>query len=430
MTVRADSATGRPPARLGPDAVQGLLATVEADDDAASAAWPGRPDRRQPVQVLYVPADELSSTTTDDAGSRARDLLERHAPDGPALATATGIPETLADRVRERVDGKLATEPVEDLRVDFEDGYGTRPDDVEDRDARVAAVALAAVLAGRAAPPFCGLRVKSFTDGLARRSVETLDLFLATLLDEHGSLPAGFVVTFPKIVSVGHVAAFVDVLAALEEANGLAAGSLGFEAQVETPASVLDATGTVPLRAIRAAGAGRLRAAHVGVFDYTAALGLPAVGQRLDHPALDFARHVLQVTFAETEVLLADGSTNLRPADDGHDEVVAVWQAHAAHVRHSLANGWVQGWDLDASHLVSRYATVHAHLLDGLDEVVARLAAWRHGTTSGSTMDEPATVRVLERQVRRARACGAATASDLAPLDAIPDGAADPAPPG
>ncbi len=420
MPPDADAtSTGRPDSgrRLGADAVDVLLADVEAADAVAAAAWPGRPTRRQPVQVLYVPADQVTSDTTRAAGDRAAGLLRRHAPDGTLLAAATGIAEGVADAVHERVVHKLATEPVEDLRVDFEDGYGRRADAVEDEHAVATGRALADLLDGDGAPAFCGLRVKSFTDGLARRSVATLDLFLAALLDRAGDLPAGFVVTFPKIVSPDHVATFVEVLAALEDAHDLAPGSLRFEAQVETTASVLDGHGRVALRAIRDAGAGRLVAAHVGIFDYTAALGLPAEEQRLDHPACDFARHLLQVTFADTDVLLSDGSTNVRPADDGEAEVLATWRRHAAHVRHSLAHGYVQGWDLDASHLVSRYATVYGHLLDGLDEVLARLAAWEAGT-SGSTMDEPATIAVLSRRVDRARACGALPS----------DGSTDPGP--
>lgn len=399
--------------RLGTDTVDDLLAGVAEADALAGRRWPGPRADRQPVQVLYVPADDVHAGTVQAAGARARDLVARHAPDGPALADAIGIAPATARAVHERLLVKLVEEPVEDLRVDFEDGYGHHPDDVEDRDARAAATALASALDRPDAPPFCGLRVKSFTDGLARRSVATLEVFLATLLDHHGRLPDGFVVTFPKIVSVDHVTAFVAVLAALEDLQGLPEASLGFEAQVETPASVLGADGRVALRDIQEAGAGRLRAVHFGVFDYTAALGLPAASQRLDHPACDLARHLMQVTFAETGVRLSDGSTNLRPADDGRDEVLATWRRHADHVRHSLAYGFVQGWDLDPSHLVSRYAVVYDHLLDGLDEARARLAAWEDGTgPSGSTMDEPATIRVLQRRVDRAVGCGAIPPSD------------------
>lgn len=394
--------------RLDPDVVAGLLAGVETAEAAYRAAWPGRPERRQPVQVLYVPADRFSTSTPAAVGREASELLHRFAADVPTFADVMGMTSgDLAERVHQRVVTKLDSEPVEDLRIDFEDGYRGHDDATEDTDALAAATALGQAVGDGTAPPFTGLRVKGFGGGQARRSVATLDRFLGALLDTVEGLPDGFVVTFPKIVSVDHVRAFAAVLGALEEAHGLVEGTLGFEAQIETVASVLGPDGRVALRDIRAAGAGRLRAAHFGVFDYTAELGLPPAEQRLDHPACDVARHLLQITFAGTEVGLSDGSINVRPAADTAEEVHRVWRTHALAVRHSLAHGFVQGWDLHPSHLVSRYATVYAHLLDGINGVLERLSAWRAGRPEGGVMDEPATIAALERQVRRALDCGA-----------------------
>ena len=45
------------------------------------------------------------------------------------------LPAVPAD-IAALVEAKLATEPIEDLRIDFEDGYGVRPDDEEDADVR------------------------------------------------------------------------------------------------------------------------------------------------------------------------------------------------------------------------------------------------------------------------------------------------------
>jgi hypothetical protein len=256
-------------------------------------------------------------------------------------------------------------------------------------------------------PPFVGLRVKSFTDGLAHRSVATLDGFLGVLLDAAGALPDGFVVTFPKIVSARHVRAFAGVLAALEDVHGLAAGRLRFEAQIETTPSVLDAEGRVALRAIRAAGGGRLCAAHIGIYDYSAGLGLPPAEQRLDHPACDLARQLLQVTFAGTEVALSDGSTNAVPAEDTTAEVHRVWRRHAADVGHSLRHGFVQGWDLHPAHLVSRYAVVYAGLLADAEDALDRLGRWQRREPGGGVLDEPATIRTLTALVQRGVDCGA-----------------------
>ncbi|MBS3940655.1 MAG: aldolase [Actinobacteria bacterium] len=404
--------------RLGTDDVERLLAGVEQADAEARRAWPGTPQTRQPVQVYYVSADRVGGSTVADAGAVAARLLDAHAGDGPTLLAACGIdglPDDVADRVRDRVGAKLADQPLEDLRVDFEDGYLGRDQATEAADATRTGGAVAELLARDDAPPFVGLRVKSFTDGLARRSVATLDRFLAALLDgTGGALPAGFAVTFPKIVAVAHVAAFVDVLDALETAYGLAAGSLRFEAQIETTPSVLGPDGRVALRDLRDAGAGRMCAAHVGVYDYSAGLGLPPAEQRLDHPALDAARHLLQISFAGSEVRLSDGSTNAVPADDGEAEVRRVWQRHSGDVRHSLRHGFVQGWDLHPSHLVSRYTTVYADLLRDLDDVLDRLAAWHGGSSAAGVMDEPATVRAMLHQVQRAVDCGAIDPSEVA----------------
>ncbi|MDP9343893.1 MAG: HpcH/HpaI aldolase/citrate lyase family protein [Actinomycetota bacterium] len=377
-------------------------------------AYPGDPGGRQPVHTVYVPADRFRATTVAAYGAEALRLLDTHAPDDASFPEAFGVPAALASAVRPRVAEKLRREPVEDLRVDFEDGYGVRPDDEEDRDAARAAATVIALMRGAAAPPFLGLRVKSFADGRHERSVRTLDVFLSTLLEGGPQLPGGFVVTFPKVVATEHVAAFVRVLAALEQALGLEPGVLLFEVQVETPESVIDRHGRVALRAIFEAAEGRLAGAHFGVYDYTAALGLPPSEQRLDHPACDFARHVMQVALAGTGVRLSDGSTNVIPAGEDRDQVVRAWQLHAGHVGHSLRHGFHQGWDLHPAQLPSRYATVYGFLLDGMDQTFERLRAWREEVPApGGVLDEPATVRALLARVRRAVDCGAVTEDEV-----------------
>lgn len=412
------SADGRGPA-LGAEQLDDLLAGVEAADAEVARAWPGPDDARQPVQVLYVPVDQVRADTATAAGAEALRLLRDHAPDGRGLAGACGLEldDELADRVHARVVAKLTHEPVEDLRADAEDGYDpggphARDPDEERAHVTAAAAGMAHGVVDGWAPPFLGLRVRSFADGQARRSVDLLDRYLGTFLDVLAGggvhdLPPGFTITLPKIVAVAHVEAFVRVLAALEATHGLPVGSLRFEAQVETPASVIGPDGEPVLRALRDAADGRLRSVHIGVYDHSAALGLPPSAQRLDHPALDWLRHLVQHTFAGTEVRLSDGSSAVRPADGSTEAVHAVWARHAADVRHSLRHGWGQGWDLHPSHLVSRYATVFADLLVDHDEVVARLAAWEAGEPYGGVLDEPATITALRRQHRRAVDAGA-----------------------
>jgi citrate lyase beta subunit len=395
------------------DEVRDLLTRIGEVATAARDRHPGDRPGRQPLHTLYVPADRSSERTTVEHGEEARRLLETHAPDADSFASAFGIDPGVAALTRARVMTKLEREPVEDLRIDFEDGYGSRRDEEEDRHAVEAARAIDQARRDGVAPPFFGVRVKSFADGMEDRSVRTLDLFVTKLVGSTGKVPAGLVVTFPKVVATEHVALFAETLGRLEAALGLGEGSLRFEVQVETPRSVVDATGAVAAERIVDAAGGRLTAMHFGVFDYTASLGLMPWEQRLDHPANDFARQVVQVALAGTGVRISDGSTNVVPASDGTDDVHAAWRVHAANVRHSLAAGFYQGWDLHPAHLASRYAAVYGWLLPRLDDAVSRVRAWREQAPADGVLDEPATVTSLLRYLRFAVTSGAVEESDM-----------------
>lgn len=391
-----------------------LVAVIEAALDTHADRlrrdpWRGK---RQPAHTVYVPADVVAGDTVTRWGDEALRLLDTHAPTGDDIAAIFGVEPSAAAEVRARVAAKLSVEPIEDLRIDFEDGYGIRDDSEEDRDAQRAA----RLAGGRGMPAFVGLRVKSFADGGHRRAIRTLDGFVTALLDAgDGDVPEGFVITFPKVLAAAHVEVFATLLERLEQALGLPERRLVFEIQIETTESVIDHAGRVTMPALISAAGGRLVGVHFGVFDYTAACGLPPDAQRLDHAACDFARHVMQVTTAGTGIRLSDGSTNRVPADDTDDAVHAVWRGHAALVRHSLAHGYYQGWDMHPAHLVSRFAVLHAFHLAHYDDTVARLAAWaRSGDDrphddgpSGDVQDEPATIAALLGSLRRAIDCGA-----------------------
>jgi citrate lyase beta subunit len=176
---------------------------------------------------------------------------------------------------------------------------------------------------------------------------------------------------------------------------------------------VLGPDGSVAAGRILDAAGGRLAALHFGVFDYTASLGLMPWEQRLDHPANDFARHALQVALAGTGVRISDGSSNVAPASDRTDDVHAAWRVHADHVRHSLSDGFVQGWDLHPAQLASRYAAVYGWLLPHLDDATSRVRAWREGVAAAGVLDEPATVTSLLRYLRFAVSSGAVDEAEV-----------------
>ena len=375
--------------------------------------FPGDRGATQPLETLYVPADRVTSTTTVESGAEALRLLDAHAPDAAAFEAAFGVDPAVAARARARVRSKLERAPVEDLRVDFEDGYGSRPDDEEDRHAEEAARALQTARTDGTAPASFGLRVKSFADGAEARSLRTLDTFVTTLTEAAGGLPGGFVVTFPKVTTPEQVSLFAEALERLEVGLGLGERALRFEVQVETPRSVIGADGMVAAPRILDAADGRLTAMHFGVFDYTASLGLMPWEQRLDHPANDLARQVLQVALAGSGVRLSDGSSNVVPASDRTDDVRAAWRIHAEHVRHSLSAGFYQGWDLHPAQLVSRFAAVYGWLLPHLDDATSRVRAWREGAATAGVLDEPATVSSLLRYLRFVVSSGAVDEAEI-----------------
>src|SRR5258708_4407746 len=64
--------------------------------------------------------------------------LDQYAPEPRILADAIGLDARHAETVHARVRSKLQREAVEDFRIDFEDGYGIRSDEEEDRHAQAA----------------------------------------------------------------------------------------------------------------------------------------------------------------------------------------------------------------------------------------------------------------------------------------------------
>lgn len=376
---------------------------AEADARLA-AAYPGDAAGRQPVHTVYVPADRYHAGTAGEWGAAGLALLDEHAPSPDDVADVWGLDPGLAADVRERVRRKLATEPVEDVRVDLEDGYGTRPDAEEDADAVRAARELAA-----GAPPFCGVRIRSLEAPTRRRGLRTLHLLVEALA---GGLPDGFVLTLPKVTAVEQVSALAGVLDRLERAHGLPSGVLRFEIQVETPQSVLAADGTSPLPRMIAAAGGRCAGMHYGTYDYSASLGIAAAHQSLEHPAADHAKAVMQVAAAGTGVRLSDGSTNVLPVGDGAS-VRAAWRLHGRLVRRSLERGFFQGWDLHPGHLPSRHVACIAFYREGFTQAAARLRAYLDRRDSGF-LDEPATAVALAGYLLRGLECGALDDAEVA----------------
>jgi citrate lyase beta subunit len=380
--------------------------------------------RRQPVHTVYGGAHLFKADTAARLGAAALKALDAHAPDAAGLAAATGLAPAAAARVYARVREKLAREPVEDFRLDFEDGYGNRPDAEEDGHAESAAVEVATGASRGTLPPFIGIRIKNLGDELRERALKTTHLFVDRLLKgTGGAVPANFVVTLPKITAASQVAALASTLDRLEAAHRLAHGSLRMELMVETPYSIFDERGAVSLPSLVRQGQGRVSAAHFGTYDYTASLGITAAHQHMRHPACDFARGVMQVALAGSDVWLSDGATNILPVGSDRDVVHRAWKAHFDDIQHSLVNGFYQGWDLHPAQLVTRYAAVYAFFLGSLDAASERLrnfiARAAQATLVGEVFDDAATGQGLLNFFLRALNCGAVGDDEVGALTGL-----------
>jgi len=399
--------------------------------------YPGESGRRQPVHTVYGGAHLFKSDTTVKLGQLAVRSFETFAPDAATFASALDLPERLAETIHSRVAEKITREAVEDFRIDFEDGYGTRSDDEEDHHTLLAAQEVAKGMDAGTLSPFIGIRIKTLSEELHARAIRTLDLFLTELVGiTKGKLPANFVVTLPKIVSPEQVRALVSIFEEIEPRLRLAPGSLKMEMMVETTQSIVADDGQIALSRLLDAAQGRCTAAHFGTYDYTASCSITAAYQDMLHPACDFARHMMQVAFGGTGVWLSDGATNIMPIAphrgdkltdaqkaENMEVVHRAWKLHYDHCRHSLANAYYQGWDLHPAQLPTRYAAVFTFFLEGLDAASERLHNFvekaAQATLVGDVFDDAATGQGLLNYFLRAINCGAVTEQEALDLTSL-----------
>jgi citrate lyase beta subunit len=407
-----------------------LLDRLRDDDAAHAAGFPGDPVDRQPVHVVYGGAHLFKASTPARLGALALNSIRTFSSGPEDFAAALNIAPALAGPVYSRVIAKLESEPVEDYRLDFEDGYGYRSDAEEDAVAVSAAKQLAAAMKEPLFPPFCGFRVKALSRQARARSIRTFQLFLGSLLDATGGqLPSGFVVTLPKVASPEQVAVFGDLFEQFEARNGLPAGSLRMELMIETVRAIVDREGRFALPELIRAARGRCRGAHLGAYDFSAECNITSQHQSISHPACDFARQVMQVCLGGRGVTLSDSVTSTMPVaihrgehltpgqkDENRRSVRHAWKIHFDDARRSLRNGFYQGWDLHPGQLPTRYAAVYSFFLEELSTASARLRNFvekaAQATVVGSAFDDAATGQGLLNFFLRGLACGAISESE------------------
>jgi citrate lyase beta subunit len=413
-----------------------LFDSLTAANKKLSATYPGDRSARQPIHTVYGGAQLYKAETTQRLGELALSSLESFAPTAAELASGVGFggksgSTWLIDKVFQRVKAKLEREAVEDFRIDFEDGFGARPDAEEDETALRAAGELARAVKQGLTPPFIGIRIKSFSEEWARRGARTLELFVDALLAATGgALPENFVITLPKVTIPEQPQTLVKLLELLEKRHGLSAGALRFELMIETTQAVVGPDGYCPMPALLRACEGRCTGAHLGTYDFTASCNITAAYQAMDHAMCDLAKGMMLLSFAGTGVFLSDGATNVMPVaphrgqsltpeqvTENRAAVHAAWRLSHRHIRHSLEGGFYQGWDLHPAQLPVRYATCYAFFLEGLASAADRLKNFidkaAQATLVGDVFDDAATGQGLLNYFLRALNCGAIDLADI-----------------
>ncbi len=440
------------------EAKESVLNELQIANLAFQKIYPGENSDRQPVHTVYGGANLFKSDTTVKIGQIALKSFKTNAPNFTVLAKVlelTGnetLPSTAADiesltirldkmteenrkqeaawlayTVYNKIAVKLEKEGVEDFRIDFEDGFGNRPDKEEDDTAVNAAMELAKGMKEKTISPFIGIRIKPFTEDLKTRGIRTLDIFITTLLENSGNkIPNNFVVMLPKVTIPEQIEALVKLFEALEKVHQLPANTLKMEMMVEATQAVMDEDGKNPLLRLIRAGKGRCIAAHFGTYDYTASCNITAKYQTMDHPVCDFAHHMTRVALGSTGIMLSDGATNVMPVGPHRGENLTLdqeienrnvvhnaWKLGYGHTMHSLINGFYQGWDLNPAQLPMRYAATYTFFLESYEDAAARLKNFvskaAQATLSGDVFDDAATGQGLLNYFLKALNCGAIT---------------------
>jgi citrate lyase beta subunit len=370
---------------------------------------------RTPVHTFYGGAHLFQEGTFRKLGKVAIDALRAHAESPRTFARLLEVD----DDIYERVEVKLAREPIEDFRIDFEDGYGYRADAEED----VHATASGEALSDSDPPPFIGIRIKPFTPESRSRAERTLRLFLAAVVRRNeGVLPGGFAVTLPKVTSASEVARLADALSGYERQFDLAEGHIRIEIMVETPQAIMSTDGRCAIPGLIEAAAGRCTSLHFGPFDYLSSFGIASADQRLSHPLCDSARHLMQIAAAPYGIRVVDGPTSTLPLGN-RDTVHAAWKLHFGNIRRSFEYGIWQSWDLHPAQLAARYAAVYSFFGVHAEAASARLRNFMDAaavaTAVGSVFDDAATAQGLVNYFGRALDCGAITEADVPVLTGL-----------
>lgn len=415
-----------------PDEFAALLREIPAESAARVVL--------EPPHVVYGGAHLFKADTIAKLGAAARRAFQTYGADKVEFGALFGsLAMDVSEKVHARVASRLAAAPVADYRIDFEDGYGVRPDSEEDNDAVRTARELAAAANAKGLSRWIGIRIKSLSGESAARALRTLDLHLTALVATLGpSLPSGYSVTLPKVTRAVEVSVARRALEAIESKLGLPRESISLEVMVESPRLFVSGPRGTILEEVAREGGTRLRSFHFGAYDYTSELNISASDQRLAHPACDAARNAMQVVGAAYGVGISDGATTTMPIAPHKGDILSdaqiaenrsvihhAWRLHAADVSRSLSFGIYQGWDLHPAQIPTRFGAIYTFFLRNLPSTAKRLSHFidsaAQASRVGTAFDDAATGQGLLNFFLRGGAVGALTKSEVASSGLTPE---------
>ena len=211
---------------------------------------------------------------------------------------------------------------------------------------------------------------------------------------------------------------------------------------VETTQSIISQEGLFTLLAFVKAGKGRVRGCHFGTYDYTALCNITSTYQSTSHPVCDFARNVIQVSLANTGVMISDGITTIMPIpphkvskeglplsqaqiEENEHVVGNAWKHHFDNIMNSLFFGFYQSWDLNPAQLPIRYAAMYSFFLENLDQASKRLSGFMSQATQatmlGNVFDDAASGQGLLNYFLRALSCKALRMEEVSEAGLTPE---------
>ncbi len=395
-----------------------------------SAESPSFPVKKQPMHTLYGGAHLFTESTPEKVKQIASGYFSRYVASKKELTEIFGITDfSIAGELFEKISNKLNTTCLEDYRIDFEDGYGSRTEEEEDSAAIKAATEAAKAHNANQLPQFFGFRVKPLTKISAARSLRTLDIFLSNFFSNIHSLPENFIITLPKIENVEQCAVFNEVISEFEKKLQLPDNYIKTELMIELPGALYSPSGTFILPELIKASGKRILGLHFGIYDFTSSIQIPAPSQSYMHPACDEVRFMMQCAGNLYPVSISDGATSFLPLEIykspasenekalNRSSVTKAWKLHFDNVLHSINYGIFQGWDLHPSQIPARVAALQYYFLKNRTQTLDRLKRFvdqaAQATQKGGVFDDAATGQGLLNFVRRGYDCDALQESDI-----------------